>query len=250
MNSKDLRPARDFAMRFGVKALVFGPAGTGKTPIFNTAPRPLLLAVEPGLNSMKNSVIPTYAATNAAQITEFFNWFIGSTETRNFDTLGIDSVSELAMHYLWEGEQKFRDGRAAYGHMADMLMGNMQPDASGKVKEGFLRKLFYMPQKHTYLIAKQAFIEIPGGMSAAIINRAVPAFPGKQLNGENSPNHMYDLIMHLGDKFVPNLPVGVTNPVRAFQTKGSNEILARDRSGMLAEYEFPDLAAIFNKAMS
>ena len=38
MQQKDLKPAKDFAVLFGVKSIIYGPAGSGKTPIVNTAP--------------------------------------------------------------------------------------------------------------------------------------------------------------------------------------------------------------------
>ena len=243
MKQSDLRPARDFVMRYGVKSLCFGAAGTGKTPIADTAPRGILLAIEPGLNSMSNSNLPTWCAPSADKIQEFFKWLTESSEAKNFDTVIIDSVPEMALQFLWEGERKHRDGRAAYGHMADALVG-----AVDKPGEGLLTKLFYMQNKHTYLICKQELIEMSSGLGQPVTYRAIPSFPGKVL--PVAVPHMYDLIMHLGDKHVPfQLPPGVTNPVRAFQTKGTNEILARDRSGQLDGFEFPNLAAIFAKAM-
>ena len=52
MDIRDLKAASEHAQNFGVKAIVYGPAGTGKTPILNTAPRPVLLATEAVLLSM------------------------------------------------------------------------------------------------------------------------------------------------------------------------------------------------------
>src|SRR3954470_16163747 len=113
MDMRDLKAAGDHAQNFGVKALIFGPAGTGKTPIFNTAPRPLLLATEPGLLSMKGSKIPTYEAYTPAKINEFFKWFFNSNETKNFDTLGIDSASQIADIYLIDAQKNNKHGLKA-----------------------------------------------------------------------------------------------------------------------------------------
>ena len=195
MNIKDLRPASDFARRYGVKSLVHGAPGTGKTPILNTAPRPILLACEPGMGSMRTSNVPTWEAKTANDCDEFFKWFFNSREADNFDTLGLDSGSEMATQYLWRAESTIRDGRQIYGKLFDDLMGD--PWDEKMQKPALLRRLFYMPQKHIYIICKQGYIEIPG-MMGATINRAVPSFPGKALN-EHVP-HMYDLIMHLGTK--------------------------------------------------
>jgi hypothetical protein len=62
MDIRSLRPARDFAVQYGVKAIVYGPPGSGKTPVINTAPRPVMLVCEPGLLSMRTSTVPTFFA--------------------------------------------------------------------------------------------------------------------------------------------------------------------------------------------
>lgn len=81
MDIRDLKAASEHAQNFGVKAIIYGPAGTGKTPILNTAPRPVLLATEAGLLSMRGSNIPTYEAYTSQRIDEFFKWFFNSTST-------------------------------------------------------------------------------------------------------------------------------------------------------------------------
>jgi AAA domain len=64
MQAKDLRPAGSFAQQYGVKMIAYGPPGAGKTPLINTAPRPILLIVEPGMLSMKGSTVPSWDAAN------------------------------------------------------------------------------------------------------------------------------------------------------------------------------------------
>ena len=121
MQQSDLRPAKEFAQNFGVKALIYGPAGTGKTPLINTAPRPLLLACEPGLLSMRGSNVPTYPAYTAAKIDEFFKWFFGSTEVKNFDTIAVDSVSQMADIYLQEASKTIKHGYQDYEPIASFV---------------------------------------------------------------------------------------------------------------------------------
>ena len=36
MNIKDLKPASEFAQNFGIKAIVYGPAGVGKSHLLKT----------------------------------------------------------------------------------------------------------------------------------------------------------------------------------------------------------------------
>lgn len=224
MDQRSLKPAGTLAQRFGVKALIYGPPGTGKTPVFNTAPRPLLLVVEPGMLSMRGSNIPSFEAYTAATINEFFTWFFQSTETKNYDTLGIDSVSQMAEIILTDELKINKDGRKAYGEM------------SRKVMEK-INGLYFFPQKHLYLIAKQTMVEEAG------VSKRRPYFPGQDLNVKIP--HLFDEILHLG---LHNIP-GVVGAQKAFCTAEQFDLLARDRSGQLAAYEPPDLSALFTKAM-
>ena len=100
MNLSSLKPASEFAKNYGVKAIVYGSAGSGKTPIINTCPNPVLLACEPGLLSLRGSKVPTWEAYSADKVDEFFEWFFKSNETKKFDTLAIDSISQMAELYL------------------------------------------------------------------------------------------------------------------------------------------------------
>ena len=223
MNIKDLRPARDFAINFGVKSVVYGPAGSGKTPVINTCPRPVLLSCEPGLLSMRGSNVPTWQGYTPETINDFFKWFFNSEETKNFDTLAIDSTTFMAQIYLQAALKTNKHGLAAYGEMATETLKH-------------LNTLYYTRQKHTYLIAQQEIINENG----LTIKR--PYYPGKQLPVELP--HKYDQILQLDIQNVPG--VGQT---RAFRCQSSIDVLARDRTGQLAEFEPPDFGKIIAKAM-
>lgn len=226
MNLASLQPAHTYASRNGAKALVYGAPGTGKTPITNTAPRPVLLCVEPGMLSMRGSNVPTFVAPTPKLIDEFFDWLLKSTEVKNFDTICVDSLSEMASVYLREAlgvssnAGNKTHGQLAYGKMADRMIPH-------------LNMLFHMPMKHTYLICKQ---DIYDGVMR-------PAFPGKFL--PTYVPHLYDIILHLATHNIPNY-----GQHKAFRTAASIDAVARDRSGKLSEYEPCDLTALFAKAMS
>lgn len=224
MNMSEFRPARDFARKYGAKSIVYGRPGSGKTPVANTAPRPVMMICEPGMLSMRQSTIPSIDCFTVARMDDFFKWLFNSAETRNFDTVVIDSASQMAELYLEEGHRKNKDGRAAYGYM------------STKVREQ-LNGLFFLQQKHTYLICKQAYADIDG------LRMATPSFPGQDL--PVFVPHLYDIVMHLGIQNIPG-----AGQHKAFRCVGSYDTVARDRSGNLAEFEPCDLAAIFNKVMA
>lgn len=231
MDIRDLRAAGEHAQNFGVKAIVYGMAGTGKTPILNTAPRPLLLATEAGLLSMRGSKIPTYEAYTSQRVDEFFKWFFNSTETKNFDTLGIDSGSQIADIYLnaalsgtSKGGNKVH-GQAAYGEMARNTMEH-------------LRTLFYTRQKHVYMICKEETKDIDGQAMRR------PYFPGQVLPIDVP--HLYDFILRLSKGFVP----GQQGEVLAFQCNGSYNVMSRNRTGNLDDFEPPHFGNLVSKAMN
>ncbi len=219
MNAADLKPAREFAIKFGCKAICYGPPGSAKTPTINSCPRPVLLATEPGLLSMRQSNVPTWIGHTKARIDEFMKWFELSTEAKQFDTLAIDSTSQMCSIAL--DESKAKHGLAQYGDMADYVM-------------PYMKRLYFMQEKHCFLIAKEEL---------TTDGKRRPLFPGKFLPAEIP--HLYDCILRLAKVPVPN--VGET---LAFQCNGSIDVIARNRTGTLADFEPPDFTALIKKVMS
>ncbi len=226
MQMNQLRPASELAKVFGVKVLAYGGPGAGKTPLIMSAPRPVLCVVEPGMLSMRTATnIPAWEAYTPEKIEEFFTWFFQSKEAANFDTLGLDSVSQMAEIFLTQELKRNKDGRKAYGEMSRRMM-------------DLINGLYFMKNKHIYLIAKQATVD-QGGVSYKR-----PYFPGQDLNVKVP--HLFDEVLHVGNYLIPGVS---TQPIQAIRTKELHDTMARDRSGFLSEYEPPDLNAIFNKVM-
>lgn len=224
MNANQLKPAGQLAQRFGVKSLIYGGPGCGKTPLINTAPKPVMCVIEPGMLSMRNSNIPAWEGYTADKIDEFFKWLFESKDAAQFDTVAIDSISQLAEVFLTQELLRNKDGRKAYGEMSRRVM-------------DILNKLYYLPQKHVVLIAKQTSVDEGG------IMKRKPYFPGNDLNVKVP--HMYDEILHMGMANVPGQP----KPVQAIRCMEAFDAMARDRSGKLSELEPPNLEMLFNKCM-
>lgn len=229
MQQSDLVPARTFAQQFGVKAVVYGGPGRGKTPIcVKTAPNPVLVLSEPGALTLKDCDVPTWPAFNWSRVKEFFDWLSRSAEAKAFDTVIWDSASQGAEITLAEELAKgSRSGGASHGLKAHGDMARNMMD--------ILTGLYFMTGKHVILICKQQAFEANG----SIYYR--PYFPGKELPMKIP--HLYDLVMRL-DKF--NIP-GLAQPAIAFRTAEAFESMGRDRSGQLAEFEPPNIAAIIQK---
>lgn len=180
------------------------------------------------MRTLKTSETPTWPAFNVDKIDEFFTWFFGSVEAKNYDTLIIDSVTQMAEivveHYLGArtraGNQA--DGKRAYGQMARHVAEH-------------LNKLYFMPQKHIVLIAKQGEEERNG------ISVSRPIMPGKDLNVRLP--HLVDNIIHCG----VHLNSGVTDR-STFMCLGDMTTMARDRTETLVQYEPAHISHIIAKA--
>lgn len=225
MQFSDIKYAGNYARSYGAKALIFGPPGSAKTPLVSTAPRPLLLACEAGLLGMRGSQVPTYQAFTTDDIEGFFDWFFRSNESKQFDTLAIDSVSHIAEIYLQDilnGKSKSGNklhGMAAYGKMAEDVQKHM-------------RRCYMVDQKHIYGIAKEQEVS----------SQKRPYFPGNVLNVELP--HMFDFILHLSKHNVPG-----KGQLLSFQCNQSIDVLARNRTGNLDDFEPPHFGELIRKAL-
>lgn len=224
MRQADLIPAGKLAQCYGVKMMVSGPPGSGKTPVADTAPRPVLLAIEPGLRSMVKSTVPTWTAFTPERVDEFFTWFYGSNEAKNFDTICIDSASQMAEDILAQELKRKTDGRKLYGNMSDRVMQHMNA-------------LYHMKEKHAYIICKEETANENG------VTKYRPKFPGQDLHTKIP--HLYDLVTRLAVHDIPG-----HGQHKAFKCTEGFDTMTRDRSGRLAEFEAPNLTAIFNKIMA
>jgi hypothetical protein len=237
MQASQLRPASELSKRYGVKCIVYGGPGSGKTPLIATAPKVVLLATEPGLGSMRNSNVATWEAHTPEKIDEFMKWALSSTELKQFDTIAIDSLSNLSELFLLQEQKNEKHGQKAYGQANTRTM---------KV----CNDLYYMRDKHIVMIGKQTIVENgsqntnSGYVMYEPVLQKRPYFPGKELNTKIP--HLFDNIMHLCDVTMP----GFQKPQRALRTKEIPEILARDRYGNLDDLEPPDLTRLFDKALN
>lgn len=225
MNINDLRPIGALQQNFGFKAIGYGPPGKGKTPLLATAPNPVILFTEPGMKSLGNCALPGYCAHTVAQIDDFMRWITESREAGQFQTVGIDSISEMAEIYLREYLYKNKDPRKAYGEMS-------------KDVYKWLSALYHLKYKHCFLIAKETNDEVDG------IKYKRPYFPGQDLH--TRVPHLFDAILRIED-FIPSLGAP---PLTAIRTRATPGIIARIRHAdpqRFNEIEPPNLAALIAK---
>lgn len=206
----------------GVKVLVYSEAGVGKTVLCSTAPDPIILSAESGLLSLVEHDIPVIDIASLASLNEAYLWCKTSDESRGYQTICIDSLSDIAEVVLSEHMQKTKDGRQAYGSMAEDVT-------------RMIRKFRDIKGRHVYFTAKvKRVVDEASGITSYM-----PSVPGQMLL-QNLPFFFDEVFVYQYKKVEKNLR-------RWLQTEGDLRFVAKDRSGKLAKMEKPDLTHIFNK---
>jgi phage nucleotide-binding protein len=206
----------------GVKLLVYGQAGAGKTSLIRTLPKPVVLSAEGGLLSIQDADIPFIEITSMEELQEAYMWCRDSEEAKDFETIALDSISEVAEVVLNHELKTNKDGRAAYGELNAQMT-------------GLIRAFRDLPSKHVYFSAKLE--KSQDEMGKLLYN---PSMPGKSLT--QSLPYFFDEVLALR---VERDSEGVNQ--RAIMCDTDGLWLAKDRSGKLEPWEAPDLGEIIRK---
>ena len=206
----------------GVKMLVYGQAGTGKTSLIPTLPRVVVLSAEGGLLSIQGADVPYIEINSMTSLMEAYSWLIESAEAKGFDSIALDSISEIAEVVLAEELKKQKDGRAAYGELNTIMA-------------GMIRAFRDLPAKHVYFTAKCDKSQDETGRLLY-----APSMPGKSLSMQVP--YFFDLVLALR---VEKDSEGLAQ--RALMCDSDGIWQAKDRSGKLGAWEAPDLSAIIAK---
>jgi len=208
----------------GVKVLVHGFAGVGKTSLCATAPNPIILSAESGLLSLRKHSIPVIEISTVEDLMEAHQWTLNSAEAAQFQTICIDSISEIAEVILANAKKQVKDPRAAYGELIEKTMAT-------------IRAFRDLQGKHVYMAAKME----PFKDETTGIVRYIASMPGAKLGGQVP--YLFDEVFRLGIGKVPT----TGQEYRFLQTQPDLQYDAKDRSGALDTLEPPDLNHIFNK---
>ena len=206
----------------GVKLLVYGQAGAGKTSLIQTLPSPIVLSAEGGLLSIQDADLPYIEIASMDDLREAFTWCKESAEAKQFKSVALDSISEVAEVVLNHEMRKNKDGRAAYGEMNTTM-------------QELIRAFRDLPGKHVYMSAKLE--KSQDEMGKMLYN---PGMPGKSLT-QGLP-YFFDEVLALR---VERDADGATQ--RALMCDSDGLWLAKDRSGKLSAWEAPDLGAVIEK---
>lgn len=221
-----LTTTRQSAQLNGLKILVYGQSGAGKTRLISTADAtPLIISAEAGLLSLRDTDFPVIEVSSIDDVHEAYRFVTESAEAKPFDWICLDSISEIAEVVLAAEKRATKDPRQAYGALQDAM-------------GGLIRAFRDLAGKNVYFSAKMERIkdEQTGGVMYA------PSMPGQRL-GQQLP-YWFD------ETFCLRVEKGPEGDLqRWLQTAGDFNFVAKDRSGALAPFEAPNLAAIKAKIL-
>jgi hypothetical protein len=218
--SINIQSTSDVADERGIKVLVHGQSGAGKTYMASTTTNldeTLIISAEQGLLSLHEYDIDAVEVTT---IDEFRQARDFAQRQNRYSWIILDSISEIAEVILGEEKEQRRDPRQAYGEMADQVT-------------AILRDFRHLPC-NVVMTAKQTLEEVNGTK----LKR--PLLPGNQLT-ENVA-YMFDEVFALE---LDRTRDGTNR--RYLQTHRTRDIIAKDRSGALDPQEPADLSTIYEK---
>lgn len=213
------------ALLNGIKVMVYSEAGMGKTVLCSTAPSPFIISAESGELSLRGFQIPMAKVYNVDDLADLYRWSAQSHEATQFQTICIDSLSEIAEVVLNNAKRQVKDPRQAYGELIEKM-------------ETIIRRFRDLPGKHVYMAAKME----PTKDELTGVVKYGPSMPGSKL-GAKLP-YYFDEVFRLG---INKTPQGES--YRFLQTQPDLQYGAKDRSGVLAPIEPPHLTTVFNKIL-
>jgi hypothetical protein len=205
----------------GIKMLLYGGWGVGKTPLLTTAPVPCILSAEGGLLSTRQTHTAFIEIKDYKSLMESYSWAKDSHEARQYFTLCLDSLSEIAEVLLTELKRQTKDPRQAFFQVQDTVV-------------NYARSMRDLPGKSVILVSKEEYSKDQEGRTVYM-----PMMPGTKL-GQALPYYFDEVL---------RMCVNPNDSSRYLATRNTFMHQARDRSGMLSEFEPPNLTHVFRKIL-
>jgi len=221
----ELTTTREAATNHGLKILVHGPAGAGKTRLCATTgdlEHTLILSAEAGLLSLRDYDIDVAVIKSIADMKSAYS-FVRKTMNPEYDGkhytwVCIDSLSEIAEVCLAYEKDQTANGMRAYGEMADVMF-------------KIIRAFRDLAGINVVFTAKQDRVNDEGRLLY------VPLLPGQQLS--KGISYLFDEVFAMR---TANDSEG--NVRRFLQTVNDGTYDAKDRSGALDPAVDPNLHKI------
>jgi len=201
------------------KLLVYGQAGAGKTTLIKTLPNPIILSAEGGLLSIRDADLPFIEISNMEDLKEAYMWLMENS--KDFSSVAIDSISEIAEVILNHQKKTAKDPRQAYGAMQEQIT-------------DLIRSFRDLPM-HVLMTAK--LDKMQDEMGRILYS---PSMPGNK-TGQQLP-YFFDEVLALRIEKDSD-----GNTWRGLKCIADASWQAKDRSGKLDEWEEPDLSKLISK---
>ena len=217
------KPA-EVAKASGIKCLIYGQPGTGKTRMCTTTgEKTLLISAEAGLLSIMGTKadVDVVEVHTFDQLGEIYQHLQGGTD---YQWVCLDSVSEIAEVTLAHEMKATKHALAAYGEMATKVI-------------SMVRAFRDLPNLDVVFTAKQEKTQDDNGRLLF-----GPSTPGAKTAA--ALPYYVDLV---GAMILSKDNEGVVT--HWLQARGDGRFVAKDRSGCLDNYEAPDLQAIKRKIL-
>jgi len=221
-----LTTTREEGHAHGIKILVHGPAGAGKTRLCATAPdheKTIIISAEAGLLSIRDTDITVAVVKTIDDMREALA-YLQSEDGKHYTWICIDSLSEIAEQCLAHEKATNTNGQRAYGEMADTMF-------------KLIRAFRDLPNRNVIMTAKTERINDEGRLIWG------PMLPGKQLS--QGIAYLFDLVLAMRSERADD------GQIRRFlQTANDGYYEAKDRSGALNAAEPPNLETIAKKILA
>jgi len=216
----------DLVQMQGAKILVFGASGAGKTTLCATAPgKTLIISMEAGLLSIKDKDNVTAIEVKEASEIEEIAQLLESGKL-DYDTVCLDSVTEMSEILLASEKARSKDPRRAYGEVIEVMTRTMRRFRDLKIHVIFVAKEDKIRDEQTGVFHHQPM------MVGAKLPQQIPYF--------------FDEVLALRT-FTEENEEGKKIINRWLQTTIGDNYTAKDRSGKLETFEEPNLTHVINK---
>ena len=208
----DIRNTGDLDNTY-LNMLLHGPPGVGKTTFIGTSPEVLVLSAEGGLLSLKDRAIDFYPINRFDDLTEAFKFLKLSDEGKAYKSVGLDSLTEIqqiCMAAICEEEgiekPRIQDWGTLNLRMVKMIRSFRDMDIN--------------------LIVSALSEDIEDEQNGIL--KTVPSVQGKL---KSTLAGYFDEVLYMSIKKDKEGEF-----IHYVQTKGTNKVVAKDRSGKLENY--------------
>jgi hypothetical protein len=215
-----INPA-DAVKKTGLKLLIYGPAGSGKTVLCATAKEPtLIISAEGGLLSIKDA--PSSIKIAEVHSRQEFEEVLNYLKTNGPPAwVCIDSITEVAQQILEQELTKTKMPMKAYGELS-------------QIAGGFIRELRDLPCNVVMTCKSKKEKDDSKG-----VQQYTPKMPGQALGADIA--HHFDVVGAM------RIFKEDDTLAHYLQCHHDEQYEAKDRSGKLDTFEKPNLAALKKK---